>query len=104
MQRFNDLCLFHVHPFFLSSSKVIIDALRGVLSVELDTADGVAPDREDIFARSQTETFFFGSDLVFIFARLAWFFAFARNFALWCFFITLFCLLLAMFTPACSCL
>jgi hypothetical protein len=48
--------------------------------------------------------FFFGSDLVFIFARLAWFFAFARTFALWCFFITLFCLLLGMFTPTCSCL
>ena len=77
----------------MSSSKVIIDAVRrGVPSVGLDTADGVAPDREDIFARSHTDTFF-GVCFTLILDRLSRFFAFQRSFDLRCFLATFFALL-----------
>jgi len=91
----------------LSSSNVIIDAVRlGVLSVGLDTADGDAPDREDVsiaaFARSKTETFFFGFGVLSLArARPSRCLAFQRLRDLRCFLETFFVLLFGISTPCC---
>jgi hypothetical protein len=82
--------------FPLSSSKLV--TVRGVPSVGLDTADGEAPDREDIFARSHTETFF-AVCFTLTLERLSRFFTFHRSLDLRCFLATF---LLLLFGILCS--
>lgn len=62
--------------------------ITGIPPDGLDTADGEAPVRRDVFARSKTDCFFLEGDFTFACARLSLFLAFHRFLALRCFLAT----------------